>query len=166
MSKHIYVRYQISNETEFWSRIQNYQANCICGIQVGSVLFASVISCDIMFAVCLCEWIQILCVCVYVISTAHKVSVTVLCHSEVKTAFIWRRHRTRHRGKRSSAQTVSLKPKQCRTEPLAIEGPSAGGWGWVLVLDRVRHSIGLVLSSQSGPRLSAIKQYLARQLRI
>jgi hypothetical protein len=38
------------------------------------------------------------------------------------------RVRTRDRGERSSAQTVSLQPKQCRAEPLAFEGPSARGW--------------------------------------
>jgi hypothetical protein len=41
------------------------------------------------------------------------------------------RRRTRHHGKRSTAQTVSLKPKECRAEPLVIEDPSAGWAGYL-----------------------------------
>jgi hypothetical protein len=65
-------------------------------------------------------------------------SVVIFCQrlqrSMEMAASVRRRLRTRVRGERSSAQTVKLRPKQCRAEPLAFEGPSTGGWGWVLVL--------------------------------
>jgi hypothetical protein len=49
LSKHIYLRYQMSSETKLWSQIRNYQANYshACGIQAGSVWCASVTSCYI-----------------------------------------------------------------------------------------------------------------------
>jgi hypothetical protein len=58
------------------------------------------------------------------------------------------RLRTRDRGKRSNAQTVTLTPKQCRAEPLAIEGPSAGGW------DGYLRQIGYAIASARSYRVS------------
>jgi hypothetical protein len=79
--------------------------------------FASVVSCDTgVHRVCVCDNNGSLSVCASVVMLP------------VQTASIMRILGTRDRGKRSTAQNVSLKPKQCRTEPLAFEGPSAGGW--------------------------------------
>jgi hypothetical protein len=58
-------------------------------------------------------------------------SVVIFCQRLQKFhgngASVRRRFRSGDRGKRSSAQTVTLRPKQSRMEHLVIEGPSAGG---------------------------------------
>jgi hypothetical protein len=73
--------------------------------------------------------------CDYVSVCDYNGSLSV-CDSVVifpmETASMRCRLRTRNHGKRSNAQTVKLKPKQSRAEPLALEDPSAGGWAGYL----------------------------------
>jgi hypothetical protein len=87
-----------------------------------------------------CTWLNRDIVCVYVYNGSLSVcdyngSLSV-CDSVVilptETSSIRCRLRTRNHCKRSNAQTVKLKPKQCRAEPLAVEDPSAGGWAGYL----------------------------------
>jgi hypothetical protein len=75
-----------------------------------------------------------------------------ICDSVVtfpmEAATIRCRLRPRDPGKRSSAQTVTLRTKQCRAEPLEIEGPSAGGWdGYLQQIGYAIASTGLIMMS-------------------
>jgi hypothetical protein len=163
---------QLSNETRFWNRIQNYQEDCLYGRQVGSAWLASFISScvhedeyrlfyggfvisankynvDKLFIGRLDD------VCVYVCDCngclSISASVVTFCQrlqSMEMAASVRRRLRAEDRGKRSSAQTVTLRPKQCRAEPLAIEGPSAGGWHGYL------QPIGYAIASAWSYRVS------------
>jgi hypothetical protein len=100
--------------------------------------FASVVSCDTS--------VQRVCGCDHDGPVSVCASVVML---PVQTASIRRRLRTRDRGKRSSAQTVSLRPKQCRAEPLAFEGPSAGGWDGYS--QQIRYAIASARSYHISP---------------
>jgi hypothetical protein len=51
-----------------------------------------------------------------------------LLSSMEMAAFVRWRLRSGDRDKKSSMQTVTLRPKQCRVESLAFDGPYAGGW--------------------------------------
>jgi hypothetical protein len=137
----------MSSETKSWSEIQNYvyQANYVCGIRVDNVWFASVISCHkgCSPSVYMSEyWYS---VCDYNGSLSVCDSVVIL---PMETAAIRYGLRSRNHDRRSSAQTVKLKPKQCRAEPLAFEDPPAGGWDGYLRY--IRYAItrrGLIIMS-------------------
>jgi hypothetical protein len=63
-------------------------------------------------------------------------------------ASVRRRLRSGGNGKRSSAQTITLRPEQCRAESLAIEGPSAGGG------DGYLQQLGYAIASDRSYRVS------------
>jgi hypothetical protein len=131
-----------------------------------------------VFIVCKCVWFQrlseCLCQCCGVFSANSVVPVlwcvqckqrcasVVMC--SVQTAAIRRRLRTEDHCRRSSAQTVSLRPKQCRAEPLAFEGPSAGGWDGYS--QQIRYAIAPTRSYHIGPVPGwyGNQQHRARQL--
>jgi hypothetical protein len=78
------------------------------------------------------------------------------CNVPAETAASIRdRLRIRDHGKRSYAQNVTLKPNSVGWT-VSVWGPIRRRMNWVLVANRVRHSIGTVLSCQSGPRLVMI----------
>jgi hypothetical protein len=55
LPKHVHLLRRITSESQFWSQTRNYQAIYLCSIGVGSVWFASVISCDTSVnRVCVC----------------------------------------------------------------------------------------------------------------
>jgi hypothetical protein len=139
--------------TKCWACVYLSEYECsVCDCNgSGSMWFVSVIACDEAYIVCLPEWVRVQCMWLQRLPEC-LCNVVIL---PMETASIRRRHRTRDHGKRNAAQTVSLEPKQCRAEPLAFEGPSAGGWGWVLAANRVRHSIYLVSPAPGCPWYSS-----------
>jgi hypothetical protein len=131
----------------------------------GDQLVFCVLYCRLYTSVVLCFS------CAYVIATtllsvceccAISLDYVNCCNAPEETASSIRgRIPTRDHGKRSNAQTVTLKPKSVgRT--VSGWGPIRSRMGWVLAANRVRHSTDTVLSCQSGPRLVTITQHRAR----